>query len=409
MTILMISHYAGAPQYGMEFRSYYMAREWVAMGHRVVIVGSAFSHLRKVQPAAGHETIDGIEYLWLPSRRYKGNGAGRVLSMFQFIMGVYRNIKPLTSLHPDMVIASSVYTFDIYPCHRIARKCHARLVYEVHDLWPLSPMVIGHYSRWHPFIWLLQRGENYAYRHCSMVVSILDKAYPHMKRHGLAPNRFCCIPNGYRSDEWATSEAIGLPTEHTRLLDSLKAQGCTIVGFAGGHTYSTAMQVLLLAASRLRTRQDLAFVLVGQGPQKAELITLAKELQLTNFHFLPPVEKQAIPALLALFDICYAGGVHSILHQYGTSFNKITDYMVAGKPIVNSVDEPHSLIERVGCGLQVEAENPDQVAQAIAQLADMPAEARAAMGALGHTYATQNLEYRTLAQRFIDAVSKQTP
>ena len=35
MNILMISHYAGAPQYGMEFRSYYMAREWVKMGYNV--------------------------------------------------------------------------------------------------------------------------------------------------------------------------------------------------------------------------------------------------------------------------------------------------------------------------------------------------------------------------------------
>ena len=65
MNILMLSHYAGAPQYGMEYRSYYMAREWVNLGHRVLIVGSAFSHLRKQQPAAGRETIDGIECLYI--------------------------------------------------------------------------------------------------------------------------------------------------------------------------------------------------------------------------------------------------------------------------------------------------------------------------------------------------------
>ena len=406
MTILMISHYAGAPQYGMEFRSYYMAREWVNVGHRVMIVGSAFSHLRKQQPTAGKETIDGIEYMWLPARSYEGNGAKRAFSMLQFVWHVYRNLRSLVSLNPDVVIASSVYTFDIYPCHRIARKCHARLVYEVHDLWPLSPMVIGNLSRWHPFIWLLQRGENYAYRHCDMVVSILDKAFPHMRRHGLSPDRFCCIPNGFRQEEWTESNDATLPAEHTALLDNLKEQGRTIVGFAGGHTQSTAMQILLEAARILHSRNDLAFVLVGQGPQKEELIALAKEYQLDNIHFLPPIEKQAIPTLLDRFDICYAGGVHSILHQYGTSFNKITDYMVAGKPIVNSVDEPDSLIERVGCGHQVEAENALQVSKAIAQMADMTEEERVTLGARGRKYAIQNLEYNTLAQRFIDAVSR---
>ena len=405
MTILMISHYAGAPQYGMEFRSYYMAREWVNMGHRVMIVGSAFSHLRKRQPTAGKETIDGIEYLWLPTRRYEGNGAGRAFSMFQFVWQVYRHLRSLV-LNPDVVIASSVYTFDIYPCRRIARKCHARLVYEVHDLWPLSPMVIGNLSRWHPFIWLLQCGENYAYRHCDMVISILDKAFPHMQRHGLSPDRFCCIPNGFRQEEWNECNKATLPAEHTDLLNRLKGQGCTVVGFAGGHTQSTAMQVLVEAARILHSRNNLAFVLVGQGPQKEELIALAQQYQLDNIYFLPPIEKQAIPPLLDRFDICYAGGVHSILHQYGTSFNKITDYMVAGKPIVNSVDEPDSLIERVGCGLQVEAENALQVSKAIAQMADMTEVERAALGAKGHKYAIQNLEYKTLAQRFIDAVSR---
>lgn len=53
MNILMLSHYAGAPQYGMEYRSYYMAREWVKAGHSVMIAGASFSHLRKQQPPPG--------------------------------------------------------------------------------------------------------------------------------------------------------------------------------------------------------------------------------------------------------------------------------------------------------------------------------------------------------------------
>ena len=60
MNILMISHYAGAPQYGMEYRSYYMAREWVRMGHQVTVVGASFSHLRKSQPPVGRECLGGL-------------------------------------------------------------------------------------------------------------------------------------------------------------------------------------------------------------------------------------------------------------------------------------------------------------------------------------------------------------
>lgn len=404
MNILMISHYAGAPQYGMEFRSYYMAREWVRMGHNVTVVGAAFSHLRKLQPSVGRETLEGINYLWLPTTHYEGNGMKRVLTMFQFCRQVYKHSKELIAFRPDMVIASSVYTFDLYPCHYIARRTGAKLVYEVHDLWPLSVITIGGYSRSHPFIMMLQHCENYAYRHCDMVVSMLDKAYPHMQRHGLTEERFCCVPNGYLKEEWENVDSITLPEEHTQLLEQLHKEGKTIIGFAGGHTQSTAMYVFIEAARLLNSHTDLAFVLVGNGPQKPHLVALAEKHKLTNVYFLPPIDKNRIPKLLQQFDICYAGGVHSVLHKYGTSFNKIIDYMLAAKPIVKSVDEPNSEVERVGCGIQVEAENVEQVRQAIEKIADMTREERMVMGLKGHKYATENLEYHALSQQFIDYV-----
>ena len=406
MNILMISHYAGAPQYGMEFRSYYMAREWVRMGHRVTVVGAAFSHLRKVQPPVGHETLEGINYLWLPTTHYEGNGIKRVLTMFQFCRQVYKHSRELIDFKPDIVIASSVYTFDLYPCRYIARRTGAKLVYEVHDLWPLSVITIGGYSRRHPFILMLQHCENYAYRHCDMVVSILDKAFPHMQRHGLSEDRFCCVPNGYLKEEWENIVNITLPKEHEELLTRLHQEGKIIVGFAGGHTQSTAMDVLLDAAGLLKERNDLAFVLVGNGPQKTELMTKAKNENLSNVFFLPPIDKNSIPKLLQQFDICYAGGIHSTLHRYGTSFNKIIDYMLAAKPIVKSVDEPDSEVERVGCGIQVEAENASQVRDAIVTLANMSEEERENMGAKGQKYATENLEYHALSQQFIDYVMR---
>jgi hypothetical protein len=69
MNILLINHYAGSLQHGMEYRPYYLAREWVRMGHRVRIIAASQSHVRTHQPEmAGvriDEVIDGIEYTWL--------------------------------------------------------------------------------------------------------------------------------------------------------------------------------------------------------------------------------------------------------------------------------------------------------------------------------------------------------
>ena len=50
MNVLYINHYAGSLEMGMEFRPYYLSREWVKNGHNVRILAGDYSHLRKKNP-----------------------------------------------------------------------------------------------------------------------------------------------------------------------------------------------------------------------------------------------------------------------------------------------------------------------------------------------------------------------
>ena len=187
MNILLINHYAGSPEYGMEFRPYHMCKEWVKRGHKTLIVGGSHSHLRKLQPISKTETIDGVNYSWVKLNKYKGNGLGRIVSMGMFITKLGMNYKNyLGEFAPDVVIASSTYPLDIYPARKIAKHFGAKLVYEVHDLWPLAPMEVSGHTLKHPFFRLIQHAEDYCYRHVDAVVSMLPKAEPHMLDHGLA-------------------------------------------------------------------------------------------------------------------------------------------------------------------------------------------------------------------------------
>ncbi len=404
MNILLINHYAGSPDLGMEFRPYYMAKAWQQAGHKVRIIGATYSHLRKQQPQNEFDCIDGIPYQWVKVNEYSGNGMGRVRSMFAFVGKLLLGYKKLLDgFVPEMVIASSTYPLDIYPAHTIAKKYKAKLVYEIHDLWPLSPMLIGGYSKNHPFIAMMQHAENYAYKHADKVVSLLWNAKEHAVAHGMEPHKFACIPNGYDPVDW-NEHRTEIPAPHHTLLSQLKSDGKVVIGYAGGHTQSTALHVLVAAAQQLQENATLAFVLVGSGNTKEELMHQAQQMNLQNIHFLPPVDKKCIPHLIQHFDIVFMGGTHSILHQYGTSFNKMTDYMLSSKPIVCAIDEPNNLIERLGCGLRVEAENPQQVAAAITKLCDMTPAARDAMGTIGREYAESSLSYPTLAQQFVEVV-----
>ena len=69
MNILLINHYAGSLKHGMEFRPFYLSREWVKQGHDVIVLTGIPNHPTGIIPAEYQgkifmkETVDGIQ-IW---------------------------------------------------------------------------------------------------------------------------------------------------------------------------------------------------------------------------------------------------------------------------------------------------------------------------------------------------------
>jgi len=320
VNILLINHYAGSPAMGMEYRPYYMAKEWLKLGHKVTIVAASFSHLRSKQPCVTspvqEEYMDGIHYIWLKTPSYIGNGLGRVKNMLCFVAKLYKYLPQIAKKeHPDVIIASSTYPLDIFPAQHIAKCFDTKLIFEVHDLWPLSPMEIGHMSPLHPFIWVMQRGEDYACKHADKIVSILPLANKHLETRGMSPKKFVHVPNGINIDEWENNN-IKLPLEHQTFFQ--EHQGSFFVGYAGSHGLANGLKYLVQAASLLEEKK-IVIVLVGQGPEKERLINQAKKLKLNNISFLPPIPKTLIPSWLTKMDCLYISLKKCSLFKYGIS------------------------------------------------------------------------------------------
>lgn len=407
MNILLINHYAGGPKYGMEFRPHYLSREWVRQGHHVVVAGADFSHLRAKQPCAGEEILDGVRYVWLKTPVYHGNGLGRAKNMFIFLLRLwqYRNII-CGDFKPDIVIASSTYPLDNYLAYYFAKKYRARYVYEVHDLWPLSPIELGNMSKYHPFILLMQMAENFAYAHVDKVVSLLPCAEQHMIAHGLQKGKFLHIPNGICKEEWDNVREK-IPRKHKRLLQELREKGFFLLGFAGGHAVSNALIYLLQAAEYLKEEKT-AIVLVGKGMEKNNLMEYAKEHNLSNVYFLPPVKKGAVPDLLAYMDALYIGLNKQPLFRFGVSPNKIFDYMMAVRPILHSIEAGNDLVADADCGVSVAAEDPRAIAEGIKQLVSLSEDERRKLGNNGKSFVVKNHDYKVLAKRFLtDAMDEE--
>jgi glycosyltransferase involved in cell wall biosynthesis len=391
----------------MEYRSYYMAREWMRLGHQVRIVASEQSHVRARQPDmlgsdSMDEIIDGIQYTWFKTPKYSGNGIGRVRNMASFVWRLFAEGRQLArTFEPDLVIASSTYPMDIWPAHRIAKLANAKLIFEVHDLWPLSPMELGGMSKWHPFIMLVQAAENYAYRHAEVVISMLPKVRAYMESHGMAAHKLHIVPNGIDPDEWS-ADGVQLDGKVADGLAKLKSEGNAIVGYAGSHGVANALDTLLDAA-KLMQQEKIVFVLVGGGPDKALLQQRAQREGLHNVRFVEPVLKEQVPALLQWFDVAYIGWHRQPFYRFGISPNKLMDYMMAARPVLHAVEAGNDPVAEAACGLTVQPENPQAAADGIHRLLALRPEQRQAMGQRGRAFVQENHTYPVLARRFLQA------
>ena len=421
MNILYINHYAGSPLHGMEYRPYYLAREWVRSGHAVRMLAGGFSHVRAQQPdlaalrttgavpdgRAAAQVIDGIAYHWYATPPYVGNGLGRVKNIWAFLRQVWLDAPRIAQdFQPDVVIASSTYPMDIWVAHRIVRLARqqgrpCKLVFEVHDLWPLSPIELGGMSAKHPFIMLCQAAENYAYRHADVVVSMLPKVADHMQAHGLDLRKLHIVPNGIALEEWQGDPAP-LREDLARHIAAQKAAGRKVVGYAGSHGTPNALDVLLQAAARMQT-EPFSFVLVGDGHEKTALQQQAQALGLQHVAFFGPVPKAQIPSFLAQIDIAYIGWQRVPIYRFGIAPNKLMDYMMARCVVLHSVEAGNDPVAEAGCGLTVPPADPPAIADGLRQLARLDAATRERMGAAGRQFVLDNHIYPVLARRFLDA------
>lgn len=407
MNILLINHYAGSPKYGMEYRPYYLAIEWIKLGHNVRIVASSESHLHQLKPltmgSTTVENINGIQYLWLKTPRYFNNGLKRIINMFYFSIKLFLERKKIIDdFSPNIVIASSPHPFIFRGASYIAKKSRAKLIYEVRDLWPLSLIELLGMSSFHPLILLMQHEENYAYKHAYKVASLLPNAYQYMSNHGLIDGKFIYSPNGIVINAWNNN--VSLPNKQLDQIKLFRSQFSFLIGYAGSHGVPNALSFFVDAANLIK-EYDIGIVLIGNGSEKKLLISQAKKLNLRNIIFLDAVNKNAIPCFLKQMDALYIGWEHQPLYRFGISANKIFEYMMSGKPIIHSVAAGNDPVSDSVCGVSCEPENYIAIFDSIIKVSNMSKEERKLLGSNGKKYVMKHFDYTVLARQYLDALS----
>lgn len=400
MNIVLINHYAGSPDHGMEYRPYYLSKYWAAKGHNVTVIGSSFSHLRLRQPKCKYlytiEHIDGVRYVWLKGNRYIGNGIKRVINIFIFVLMLRFFYKVFIKNKVDVIINSSTYPLDIYPAKKIADEHSAKLIFEPHDLWPTVLYEVGGMSRRHPFVRLLQRAEDLCCKHSDAVVSLHPENILHLQTRGCDTKKYFHIPNGVDIESWELSNEF--EGEHKDVINQQKSEGKLILMYAGSVAVANGLDTLVDTAKDIN---NVVVVVIGEGPSKKELIEKAQKSNNQNIIFFPKIDKKYIPDLLDLADMLFVGFVDSPLYKFGISPNKLWDYMMAAKPIIMSINSSNDPVKDAQCGYSISPGSKQELIDSIEKLVEIGADAREKLGGNGRAYVKNNNDYKVLADRFL--------
>ncbi len=385
MKIWIVNHYAIPPKYGGLNRHYYFTKHFTCRGHDVKIFTSSKVHNTNINFNENNalyfdKEIDGVNYTYIRSSEYSGNGLKRIFSFLEFPQRAMKTLKKLekSGQRPDVLYASSPELFSTYATLRYGKKRNIPVVVEIRDLWPESVIEYTRLTRKNPIIMILFRLEKWIYQQADRIVFtmeggkdyILSKNWGQSQGGTIDTEKVRHVNNGVDL-ELFEKNSLEYPIEDAQL-DSEKFK----VVYTGSVRKVNSMGLLVEAAKVLQDRgiDDVVMVIYGDGTEKAELEARSREYGLNNLFFRKRVDKGYIPSILKKSDLNIFIGPNAGIYNYGLSLNKLFDYMAAGKPIMTNITSGHDNLKGYQCGKVVENKSAEALVEGILEFKNMNEE-----------------------------------
>lgn len=245
---------------------------------------------------------------------------------------------------------------------RLKRSQH---VYWSMDLHPDASLALGKMSRGNPLVRLLAWLSDLAYRQADQVVTLGAYMADRIEAKGVPFARLNEIPVWSRADE-----IDPLPLADHPLREQHGLADKFVVMYSGNLGLAHSFDEFLEAARRLKEREDIVFLFVGDGPRLAEVEAGRSRDELSNIRFLPYFPREVLHASLSMAN------VHLIsMREEMTGIvvpGKLYGVMASSRPAL-FVGPRHcetaDTIRAAGCGRSIPLGDVDALVQSIEELA----------------------------------------
>ena len=299
---------------------------------------------------------------------------------------------------PDIIIATSPQFFCGWAGLLTSKLRRVSFVLEIRDIWPESILAVGAISNRHVIRvleWLARR----MYAWSPHIITVGEGYRAKLIEKGVPETKISVVMNG-------VDRNVFFPRDpDSGLIERYELQDKFVVVYAGTIGMASGLEIVVRAGDRLQTegKNNIVFVLVGDGSERKRLQSLVRQRGLTNVIFTGRQPKEMIPRFLSVADVC-------LIHLRETKLfttvmpSKIFEACGMSKPVLVGVSGFASqFIERAEAGIPFEPENDSGMLQAIKRLASDP-DLCDQLGQRGRNFVVTNFDRERLAEDYLGII-----
>lgn len=410
--VWILNHYATENYFSEGGRHYWFTKYLKKKGYRVTIFCANTRHNSNDSIEVNNsnfveKVINQIPFVFVKSTNYQRNNHKRILNILSFTIRLLRVAKEYKNKNgrPDIILASSVHPLTLVAGIYIAKKFKVPCISEVRDLWPESIVAYGILKEKNLLSQIMYMGEKWIYKKSESIIMTWEGGYDYVKNKGwfdkINKSKIHHISNGVVINEFnENSENFIVDDED---LDDYSLKNFV---YTGSIRKVNNLRLLVEAGKIIQNRgfDDIKILIYGDGEERESLELLVHKYELHNVAFKGKIPKKYIPNILKNSYATLLHNTSTKLDKYGQSQNKFYEYLAAGRPIVQTYFTGYSVIEKEDCGICIQNQTPENIAEAIINMASKESEAN--VNGENAKKIAQNYDFKILTDKLINIIEQ---
>lgn len=369
MKVVIVNRFFAPDQSATSRMATSLATGLVSQGFQVQVIASATYHDQPGRRLPRHDRIGSVEVFRVGATRFgRGRILGRALDYVTFHVAAAWRLFRSVRAGDVCIICTDPPLMSVSALPAVALK-RAKLVNWLNDVFPEVAFQAGMMRPESLIGRLTLAMRDFTLRRAAGNVALTSRMAELLEAHG-APAEGLCIVH-----QWAEGDVLApMPAHDSTVRKAWGLSDKFVVGYSGNLGRAHDFSTLLDAADMLRSREDIAFLIVGGGHRLAWVTAEIARRGLAAFR-IEPLQPEAL-----LRDCLAAPDVHfvSLLPSFETSIvpSKFYGVAAAGRPTL-FVGDPQGEVARLvrdgACGAAFEVGAAAALSAEIERMAADPA------------------------------------